>query len=717
MDAVTDAAKLYAESLDALREQRAQIEEDLAFSDPSNPQQWDDQERAERERDPGGARPCLVMDQIGQYVSNVAGQIEQRPPAVHAIPVGAGADIRVAEKLDGVFRQIEYASRAQQHYARALTSAARAGVGYLVLRPEVIDRALNYSQPRISSEGDPLRVVFDPWSVELDGSDANFGFLLSPLSHSEFERQFPGKEKVSFDGKEARTVTDTRESIVIAEQWYCEETTVDMVIYGRPETQMRESLTKTDFVASLEAGEQLQFLGEYRDKKRCVWWRKLSGADILQQSQTPDGKKAPYPADGIGIVPVYGYVGWSDGRMKYCGIPRRAREPQRAYNYHQSEIRAYMSQAPKAPWLASVRAVKGFEKLWDKASVESRAFLPYNDLDEEGPISPPQRAQVTVSLQNHIANAQQALQDIQAAIGMYQANLGAPSNESSGVAIDARKSQGESSTAHFQSHLAAGMAQVGRLTMQMCARLLDTPRQQRMLGIDNTPSMVQINPKQPEAVQETENGLSINPSRGTYDVRVVVGASFTTQRQQAQAAFAEMIRANPQMAPALAPLWAQSLDVPHADKLAQVLTAVAPPEVRAILQPDEKETTGALKAQMEEMKAALKEAIQHAEDAQRECDEKDAQLQQKEVESDAQKRELDIKAYSAETDRLKVTGANEEQLRVIVGDLINSMLTQPEPLPAEMPEAYEPPEMEEGMEQPEMSEMPETMLEQGEVMQ
>ena len=139
--------------------------------------------------------------------------------------------------------------------------------------------------------------------------------------------------------------------------------------------------------------------------------------------------------------------------------------------------------------------------------------------------------------------------------------------------------------------------------------------------------------------------------------------------------------------------------------------------VDSILQPDEKETTGALKAQMEEMKAALKEAIQHAEDAQRECDEKDAQLQQKEVESDAQKRELDIKAYSAETDRLKVTGANEEQLRVIVGDLINSMLTQPEPLPAEMPEAYEPPEMEEGMEQPEMSEMPETMLEQGEVMQ
>jgi hypothetical protein len=496
--------------------------------------------------------------------------------------------------------------------------------------------------------------------VELDGSDANFGFLLSPLSHAEFERQFPGKDKVSFDGKEgAHACTDPRESIVVAEQWYREETTVDMVIFGRPDTGMRESMTAADFATAIQAGEQLQFLGEYKDKKRQVWWRKLSGCDVLQESKTPDGKRAPYPADGIGIVPVYGYVGWADGRMKYCGIPRRARNAQRAYNYHQSEIRAYMSQAPKAPWLASARAVKGFEKLWDRASVESRAFLPYNDIDEEGPIAQPQRMQNTVSLQNHIANAQQALQDIQASIGMYQANLGAPSNESSGVAIDARKSQGESSTAHFQAHLAAGMAQIGRLTMQMCARLLDTPRQQRMLGIDNTPSMVQINPAQPQAVEETPDGLSINPARGTYDVRVVVGASFTTQRQQAQAAFSEMIRANPSMAPALAPLWAQSLDVPHADKLAQVLTAVAPPEVRAILQPDEKETVGALKAQMEQMKQALQEATQIAEEAQRECDEKDAQLQQKDMEYGAKsaeiqikQRQADIQEYQAKTQRM-----------------------------------------------------------------
>ena len=125
-DAIKEAQERYQDSLDCLASQRRQIEEDLKFSDPSDPDQWDAREKAQRESDPGGARPCLVFDQCGQYVANVAGQIEQRPPSLHAIPAAGGADKKVAEQLDGFFRHIEYTSRAQQHYARALLSSMRA---------------------------------------------------------------------------------------------------------------------------------------------------------------------------------------------------------------------------------------------------------------------------------------------------------------------------------------------------------------------------------------------------------------------------------------------------------------------------------------------------------------------------------------------------------------------------------------------------------------
>ncbi len=653
-----------------MRDQRNQIREDLAFSDPCNPQQWDEEEKRQRETDPGGARPCLVMDQLGQYVSNVAGQVEQRPPSLHAIPAVDGHQ-KVAESLDGFFRQIEYASRANEHYARVLTSAARVGIGYLLVRPQVTDAALNYQEPRIDSEGDPLKVLLDPWSTNLGGSDADFGYHLTSFSPARFERTFGKKAaKISFGDEEMKRVSDERDTILVADEWLVSEDKQNVIVCGMPNGD-QVSLSEDDYWTAKKNGQNPAFLYNYSDKKRIVKWCRMSGSEVLTASTT-------YPATGIGIVPVYGYVSFADGRLTYCGIPRRAREPQRAYNYHMSEMRVLMSQAPKSPWLVEARSIRGLERLWDRASVDSRAYLPYHSTDPDDPtiaLPVPQRMNVATNLQNHIQNAEQAKADIQAAIGMYQANLGAPSNETSGVAIDSRKQQGEASTSHFPSHLAASLTQVGKLCLDMVPRLINTRRQLRILGIDNTPSTVRVDPKQPKPFMETDDGISINPNQGSYDVRVVVGATYSTQREQAAAAYQEMIRANPQMLPIIGPLWAQSLDVPHADRLAQVLTATAPPEVRAILSPesDKQPTTAQLAAQLEQVKQALQEAIKHAQDAQAEADQAQQQLASKEEEQEARITELALDRYNAETARLKVTGANQQQIEAIVARLMQDM--------------------------------------------
>jgi hypothetical protein len=54
-------------------------------------------------------------------------------------------------------------------------------------------------------------------------------------------------------------------------------------------------------------------------------------------------------------------------------------------------------------------------------------------------------------------------------------------------------------------------------------------------------------------------------------VRVVVGPSYSTQRSQAQDGAGRGDAQQPGAdTSAIAPLWAQNLDIPHADKLAQV---------------------------------------------------------------------------------------------------------------------------------------------------
>lgn len=203
----------------------------------------------------------------------------------------------------------------------------------------------------------------------------------------------------------------------------------------------------------------------------------------------------------------------------------------------------------------------------------------------------------------------------------------------------------------------------------MIPKLMDTKRQQRVLGIDSTPSFVQIDPQQQEPVQKLEEGISINPSIGMYDVRVVVGTNYTTQRSQAQQALAEVMRTSPNLTPAIAPLWSMNLDIPNADKLSQVLTAMAPPEIQAIMNPDQ---DGQPKP--EELIAKNKQLEQQLEQAGQLLQQAGEDLQVKEQALKDKQLEIDVQQYNAETNRLKVTGANEEQIEAIVQNMVGDML-------------------------------------------
>jgi hypothetical protein len=234
--------------------------------------------------------------------------------------------------------------------------------------------------------------------------------------------------------------------------------------------------------------------------------------------------------------------------------------------------------------------------------------------------------------------------------------------------------------------MAASLGQVGNIVMQMDAKLADTRRKQPLIGVDQSPGSVTIDPEQKTAFERGADGVTINPNIGKYAVRVVVGASYSTQRTQTNAAFAEIMRGNKELAPVVAPFWAQTLDFPGSDKFAQAMAAMAPAPVKAILQPEGQQDApdpAAMAQQMQQMQQALQEAIQHAKDAQEDADQAIAGMADAKRLGEVRERELDIDAYNAETNRLKVTGANVDQIEAVTRDLINQMLMQPDPLPGE----------------------------------
>ena len=257
-----------------------------------------------------------------------------------------------------------------------------------------------------------------------------------------------------------------------------------------------------------------------------------------------------------------------------------------------------------------------------------------------------------------------ASDDMKSVLGIYDASLGARSNETSGRAILARQREGDVSTFHFVDNLSRAIAHAGLVLIDLIPHVYEPGRIVRVLGPEDQVSRAQLGPL-PEGQAKAEGVADVfDVSAGKYDVVVQAGPSFTTRREEAAAQMTEMIRAHPAIAPLIGDLLAKNLDWPHADEIGRRLAAMLPPQVQG------------QNPQVQQ----LQQAVQ--------------QLQQKLVElqtDHTQKgRELDIKAYEAETKRIEATTANVDlsQIQALVLKTLADALNSPDLLQA--PRAQQP---------------------------
>lgn len=131
-DIIQQAREEYADAKEAVREQEQRFREDLRFSNPAYPDQWDDYAKTARK-----GRPMLTLDRTNQYIAQVVNDARQNKPSIQTLPADSKADIEVANRLNGIIRHIEYTSRASIAYDTGLELAARVGLGWLRVIPKV----------------------------------------------------------------------------------------------------------------------------------------------------------------------------------------------------------------------------------------------------------------------------------------------------------------------------------------------------------------------------------------------------------------------------------------------------------------------------------------------------------------------------------------------------------------------------------------------------
>lgn len=587
-DVLKRAQDNYQRDKDHWNEIYTKARDDMYFISDNEDAQWNAEDRALRQN-----RPSLTIDQLGQFLHQVANTIRMNTPSINIIP-GTDGDEETAAVFQGLIRNIEYRSHADEAYDTGSLSSIRCSIGFIFVDHGYVNNGSFEQELTIKRCVNSLQCWIDCDSIEADGSDARRGIKIQPMSAQEFKRRYPGK-KVSSFGDDVKGNYKDDESVNVAEYYEI----IDEV----------KEVGLNDMGEMEEIAQDVDYSSTRKLKKSKVMRYILSGEEILAQSTFP-GKYIP-------IVPVYGEEAWIDGKRQLYSLIRKSKDAQRMYNYWKSLETELLMKQPNAPIMAGAGQIENYADDWKNP--QKSMVLRYETHDADGNLLPAPQRLAPPTIPTGIVNAaRETIDDIKATMGIYNASLGQKSNETSGIAISRRKEEGDVATYHFGDNLVRSISQVGRLLVYAIPEVYDTARVIQIIGKEDALEQVGIN-----GAMTPDQERPFDLKTGEYSVRVITGASFTTKRQEAAEFFQNIVNKQPQLMEVMGDLLFQNMDFPGAQAMAERMKKVINPKLLDDNQVD---------PEKEQMKAVIQQGEQMMQQMQAQMVDLQKQLQDKQAE-------------------------------------------------------------------------------------
>lgn len=552
-------------------------------------EQWDAKAKAERTTD---NRPVLTVNTFPQYIDQVMGDILQNRPAIHVSASDSdGGAIKVqstdgvsnyslAEAYEGIIRNIEHVSTAETHYDTAAQHSVESGMGYLRVMSRYCEGLSMDQELVIKGVRNRWSVIMDPDYEEPDGSDAAWAFVIKEYWQAEFRKRWPeaGTEVIADSAATAdrHFVWATEAKIKVAEYFRREAMQRELVqltsgavtwldeLKGVEREDENGKKVKVDILPEL-AKEGITIHASRKVQTYKVIWTLLNGSSILE-------KDTVWPGTTIPIICVPGKrLDLEDGSL-FRGLVYHAKDAKRADNYYISAAVERIGMAPKAPWVLFADEIEGHEAQWNEANVKNFAYLVVNR-GADG--SRPQRTEQSPMPAAELQMSALMTDRVKSTIGMYDAALGARSNEASGKAILARQRESDTSTFAFSDNLTKAIARVGKICCEVIPKIYDGTRTVRLRDRAGNADFVEFN----KTVIDEETGAPVivnDIAAAKMDVVARAGPSYNTQREEAAEAMLEFVRVVPAAGPIMLDKIAQNMDWPGADDIARRLIKMVP---------------------------------------------------------------------------------------------------------------------------------------------
>ncbi len=635
--------------------------------------QWNDTALTERRASRDGSsplppRPTLVFNILKPFVIKVINGIKKMKPAIKVTPMDSADDVKLAEVRRGIIRSIEKNSGAIPARLHAVRDTVGSGYGFYRFTTDFEDPKSMNQEFKYKTVLDATSVLFDDDSKEPDGSDCKKVIIFEKLGKKQFKDTFNKDWDEVYTMGEMSTCWGDDDGPIISEYWFIEENKETLVSVNGKGTYLSEvekSLEGTGMF--LEEVADLDEEGEVIKREthsRQVWCYKMAGKTVLE--------KTKWPGYWIPVFKIEGRKTLSNGTTRMDGLTRDAKPSQQAYNYARNNTIERMALTPKSPYLVPVGGIPKKEKYkWDSANSRNWSNLGWNAYDAQGrPLTPPIRAntvQVDPGLQ---VETQTAAEEIKAELGMFGSYMGDTSGERSGRAILAGASESQDIIYDFAYNMALTMQHEARVLNEMIPKVLDVPRQVRMVGEDDTEKVVLVNQ---QAVDERGKDYYYDLKQGKFDISVTVGPSDESKRMETRDGMESFIKGvGPQFTPIFADLLAKEQDFRMADEMAARAKKFIQAQYPGIIEEDDQKQNPQamqMQQQMQEMHQVMQQM--QAENQQLKQD-KSIEMQKIQAADTAAEERNEIDIFNAETTRYAAEAsaeANSRQAKINLAQL------------------------------------------------
>ena len=565
-----------------------QTQEDLDFI---YGQQWDEAALAERTAE---ERPALTLNYLPTHINLVTGGIRKNRYDVKVIRraglreegvVSIGGDVYSnSEIMAGIMRDIQQRSAAFEQYVNGSQHAAEGGFGWLrVKKVRPADDPGNV-ELRIVREQNRFGVLIDPQSTALDHSDARWAIRTVTMARRDFEERYPDEDAgfhtgyPDYDTKDTDMIgfgdwwtTQDRDQVRLVEYWWKEpakRTLIHLVhpmIFDRLDVWLDDVEDVLDDLRAMGWEEDPDLEREEIDTHK-VMVSHMTHRRVLEGPEDWEGVHIP-------LVMVRGRTIDYDGKTWYVGLTHFAMDAQQMTNFWATAATERVALAPRDGWVLSAKQIEGHEKEWE-AGGKPLGYKTYNTAiqGEHPPIreEPPPIPGSELSL---VALGRDSIKDT---VGLHDANLGKPSNEVSGRAIQSRQAAGMTATYDYPDNLASAVARLGVILIDLIPRVYSGQRVARLVMEDEESTADVVLNQVVEDAATGKKHLVAAIGLARYDVTVKPSPSFASQREEMVALLTELGKNNPAAIQPILHLLVQGMDIPYGGQISRILKGLVP---------------------------------------------------------------------------------------------------------------------------------------------